>query len=116
MSTMRLFLARSARCLVLAAGLLACASPAAASGSWRCGNRLVGTGTFAFDVLRTCGAPDDRIASVDFVSVRLRHGVDVVRAVPVEVWTYNLGPRSFVRVLTFRDRRLVYVAEGGYGW
>jgi len=34
------------------------------------------------------------------------------RAVPVEHWIYRRGAKQFVRVLTFRDGRLVAIDEG----
>jgi len=34
------------------------------------------------------------------------------RAVPVEHWIYSRGAKQFVRVLTFRDGRLVAIDEG----
>jgi len=34
------------------------------------------------------------------------------RAVPVENWIYSRGAKQFVRVLTFRNGRLVAIDEG----
>jgi hypothetical protein len=34
----------------------------------------------------------------------------------LEVWTYNLGPRSFIRHLEFDDGILVRIETGGYGY
>jgi hypothetical protein len=116
MSIIRRLVSTYALRIALALGVLAGAQDASAGGSFRCGNRLVSHGSSSFDVVRRCGGPAFRSFSIDYVTVRLRHGVEVLRAVPVEVWTYNLGPRQFLRFLTFRNNRLVHVGEGDYGW
>jgi hypothetical protein len=95
---------------------LALAGGAAASNSWRCGNRLVHDGATRSEIVRICGAPSDRNASVEYRSARLRSGEEILQAVLVEVWTYNRGPRQFIRYLTFRDGLLDDVSEGGYGY
>jgi hypothetical protein len=95
--------------------LLCAASPAFGGGSWRCGSRLVGAGQSIEDVYDLCGEPTDRVASTEFVTIHLRCGVDVTRAMLVENWLYNRGPKQFVRYLTFRDGTLVGIEEGSYG-
>ena len=44
----------------------------------------------------------------------LQHNRSVVE-VPVEVWTYNFGPRSFMREVTFTDSRVTRIKTLGYG-
>ena len=89
---------------------------ALAASSWRCGSRLVGRGDSIADVYTRCGEPDDRLASTELVTVEVSPGVAVTRAVPIERWTYNPGPRQFVRALTFRDGALLEIDEGSYGY
>jgi len=89
--------------------------PALAASSLRCGSRLVGEGQTIDDVYDRCGEPTNRMVSVEFVTVRVSCDVTVTRAVPVENWTYNLGPKQFVRYLTFRDGTLIAIDEGSYG-
>jgi len=89
--------------------------PALAASSLRCGARLVGEGQTIDDVYARCGEPTERTVSTAFVTVRVSCDVSVTRAVPVENWTYNLGPKQFVRLLTFRDGRLIAIDEGSYG-
>jgi Protein of unknown function (DUF2845) len=91
-------------------------SPALGASSWQCGSRLVGPGQSTSDVYALCGEPTDRVASTEFVTFHARRGLEVTRAVFVERWRYDLGPRRFVRYLTFRDGRLVDIGEGGYGF
>jgi hypothetical protein len=95
--------------------LLSPAYPALAASSWRCGSRLVGEGETIDDVYERCGEPTDRTVSMEFVTVRVSCDVSVTRAVPVENWTYDRGPKQFVRYLTFRDGTLVAIDEGSYG-
>jgi len=109
---MRLYVHLSGALLVAA---FAAASPALGAGSWRCGARLVGTGQSPSDVYARCGEPTDRAIATEFVTVRLRSGIEITRAVLVERWTYDRGPRQLVRYLTFHDGRLAHIDEGGYG-
>jgi hypothetical protein len=105
--------------LALAATLLLCAgldATAHAGSSLRCGNRLVSDGSPIDEVFKRCGQPTFRTVSSEFVSFETPSGVVVTREIPVETWTYNRGPREFVRYLTFRNGHLVRVAEGDYGY
>lgn len=107
----------------LAAALLLCAfvlgpSTVAAwpvGSSFRCGSRLVGTGQTLDDVYALCGDPTARFTTTELVTVHVGRDLDVTRPVVVDVWTYDRGPKRFVRFLTFRDGLLVDVDEGSYG-
>jgi len=101
---------------LLAVVLLGAASPALGAASWHCGSRLIGTGQSGEEVYALCGEPTDQEVSTEFVTFHLRRGIDVTRAVLVEHWFYNLGPKQFVRYLTFRDGTLVGIGEGSYGY
>jgi hypothetical protein len=106
-------------CLVtLAVGLVAdgVAAPARAADTLRCGNRLVRDGDTQDEVFRRCGKPAFRNFSTELISFETASGFVVTKAVPVETWTYNRGPREFVRYLKFRDGRLVRIVAGGYGY
>lgn len=87
----------------------------AAAESLRCGSRLVGEGHSTVDVYDRCGEPTERASEIEFVTVHLRGGVDVTRPVRIDRWTYDRGPKQFVRYLTFVDDRLVAIDEGSYG-
>lgn len=88
----------------------------AAAWSWRCGARLVVPGQTTADVYALCGEPVERSVSTEYVTVRLSDHVTVTRAVAVEEWTYNRGPKQFLRYLAFRDGTLVGIDEGTYGY
>jgi hypothetical protein len=110
-------------CLVL--------SPAAhADDTLRCGMKLVQVGNTAYDVRSICGIPDwvdqhvesRAVSRPAVVPCRTGRGYgsctvllqDAVQ-VPVEVWTYDFGPRQFIEYLTFEQGRLVNVQSGPYG-
>lgn len=81
----------------------------------RCGNRIVSTGDWDFQVRERCGEP----AWTDTYSELLVSGIDgpIERRVERvhDEWFYNFGPRSLVRRLVFVDGRLARIETGGYG-
>ena len=77
-------------------------------------------GDSAYEVLQKCGEPalrDGRALSRS-VAVRVAPGVveAEVREGSLEVWSYDFGPRSFVRFLVFLDGTLLRVETGSYGY
>jgi hypothetical protein len=102
------------RLLVAFGIVLASANPALA-GSWRCGSRLIGEGQTIDEVYDRCGEPTERVASTEFVTFHVRCDVDVTRTVPMEQWTYDRGPKQFIRYLVFRNGILIGIEEGSYG-
>ncbi|MFO1457135.1 MAG: DUF2845 domain-containing protein [Steroidobacteraceae bacterium] len=105
---------------VLAAGLLA--AGAARADAFRCGTRLVVEGTTRGEVLARCGEPSDvERRSVLRRPTFWRHGrpyylSDDVVEVPVELWTYNLGPNKLMRRLRLEDGTVVEIETLGYGY
>ena len=103
--------------------------PEAAS-AFRCGTRIVNIGDTKWEVLNKCGPPQwqeaweekriDRVyraPDLDFHRSReSRYPLGVVTYVPVEEWTYNLGPSQFMRILRFEGNRLIRIETGGYGF
>jgi hypothetical protein len=107
---------------------LAVAWPAAAvaDGGFRCGTRVVDVGDHMAEVQNKCGEPD-------FVTQRterriVRHTVRVRRGpveewvteeieveVPLDEWTYDFGPNSFLRFVTFENSQIVNIRTGEYG-
>jgi len=94
----------------------------AAADSFRCGSRLVSDGDSTDKVASLCGPPTD-IQRHDI----LRRPVEWIRGrpyymsylpepVPVEYWTYNLGPNRLMRRLKFEDGLLVDVDTLSYGY
>lgn len=94
---------------VVAIVLCALAAPAAADGM-RCRGGLVESGATMAIVQDKCGAPTGTAHSE---AVGVHRGL-AVRTV-TDVWTYDTGPRDFVRILTFVDGILQTIALGDYG-
>lgn len=63
-----------------------------------CGGRLVSEGDSKAEVEAKCGEPASK-------ETRSKG----------EEWVYDFGPRSLVRILTFRGGRLIGTETGGYG-
>ena len=109
--------------------LLACAgwTTVRADDGFRCRTgRLVSLGDRMPEVQGRCGDPD-------FVSTRIekrkvKHRVtrwvggvqesvieEVEVEVPLDEWTYDLGPQSFIRYVLFENGSVINVTTGGYG-
>lgn len=106
--------------LLIAATLLW--TSAAAADSFRCGTKLVSDGDSTDKVEALCGPPSSiQRREVLQRPIRWFRGrpfftsFDLV-AVPVEVWTYNLGPHKLMRRLKFEDGLLVDVETLGHGY
>lgn len=103
----------------------------------RCERDLISRGDNQGEVLAACGEPvfatqktiyrsgipNRRFGSfsalgsgyyVDITSQELIHHNRSVVEVPVEVWTYNFGPRVFMREITFIDGRVDRIRTLGY--
>ncbi len=119
---------RPARTANLASALLcfvalsfATITPARADG-FRCGTRLVVEGSTRGEVLTRCGEPTDvERRTILRRPVFWRHGrpyylSDELAEVPVETWTYNLGPHKLMRRLRLEDGVVVEIDTLGYGY
>lgn len=107
---------------VVTLAIVALWAQGAAADSFRCGSRLVSDGDSTDKVEALCGPPTD-IQRHDILRrpVEWFHGrpfftsFDPVE-VPVEYWTYNLGPNKLMRRLRFEDGLLVDVDTLSYGY
>jgi hypothetical protein len=105
--------------LVLVA--LGVAIPAHAD-AMRCRNRLVREGDTRAAVRDLCGQPSDvqtrtilRRPYYDY-NGRLAYYGDGLVEIPVEVWTYNLGPYKLMRRIRFVDGIIDDIETLGYGY
>jgi hypothetical protein len=95
---------------------------AAGADSMRCGTRLVSDGDSTSKVEALCGAPTDiQRKEVLQRPVRWYRGRPYYTSyepvpIPVEYWTYNLGPSKLMRRLKFEDGLLVDVETLGHGY
>ncbi len=111
---------KSAATLALAAALLW--SGGAAADSFRCGTRLVTDGDSTDKVEALCGVPTSiQRSEVMQRPIRWYRGRPYYTSyepvpIPVEYWTYNLGPSKLMRRLKFEDGLLVDVETLSHGY
>lgn len=86
------------------------AAPHQADDGLQCSARLVNRGDTKPEVFSKCGRPTFQDQRTE---VRLQGSTLVT--ITVDVWTYNNGPRSFLRTLTFENGRLVEIRAGSQG-
>jgi hypothetical protein len=85
----------------------------------RCDHAALRTGMSTFDVLALCGEPALREVRVEtrlWAAGEGEGGVATASGVPAEIWTYDFGPRAFVRFLEFVDGTLAKIETGSYGY
>lgn len=107
----------------LAAGLLlvGLAPPASADGM-RCGSQLVHDGDGRDKVLQLCGRPTERENRSILRRPAIQRNGRVIYfgathvEVPVEIWTYNLGPGKLMRRIRFVDGVIEEIETLGYGY
>ena len=102
--------------VALAVLLLAAAAPAHA---FRCGSRIITRGDHADKILRYCGEPVAVTTRLKQRSYVTEHGVvlrGALEEVVVEEWTYNLGPRQFMRVVRLENGYVEEIKYLGYGY
>ena len=111
---------KTATILMLAAALLW--ADGAAADSFRCGSKLVTDGDSTDKVEALCGAPSSvRRSEVMQRPIRWYRGRPYYTSyepvpIPVEYWTYNLGPNKLMRRLKFEDGLLVDVETLSHGY
>lgn len=86
----------------------------------RCEPSALHVGDVKLDVLSRCGEPavaerrDDLVRQTADVGT----GVVVTKTVTIvsEVWTYDFGPQTFVRFVSFEDGVVTRIDTGGHGY
>jgi hypothetical protein len=102
--------------MALALGMVSTAN------AFRCGNRIVTEGDTRLDVLARCGRPSDIVTSSlqrrrhDFHRGYRAYITDGYEDLPVEYWTYNLGPNRLMQRLRLIDGTVVNIETLGYGY
>ncbi len=82
---------------------------ALASGSMRCGSRIVDEEALAAELLSACGEPSFR----DRFTVQVPNGAFVA---DTEIWTYDFGPQQLLRLVTLRNGQISNIESDGYGF
>ncbi|NBC13710.1 MAG: DUF2845 domain-containing protein [Gammaproteobacteria bacterium] len=100
---------------------LLCIAFVAPAHALRCGTGVVSEGDSTLELLQTCGEPTLKEQTERQVSYRIYdrvHGryTTAYDTVPVEIWTYNFGPRRFIQRITIEDGRIKRIERGGYGY
>ena len=80
-----------------------------------CGDRIISRGESKGEVLAKCGEPFYRTSHDEELWEPMGATGSRRVAVTVEEWTYNFGPQRFMRIITFRNGRVVDVRTGNYG-
>jgi hypothetical protein len=99
--------------------LLLAASPARAD-SMRCGSRLISDGDSIEKVLHHCGEPTYKYRTWIVRQPQFEFGNDEIafpgrEDVPVDYWTYDLGPNQLMRKLRFVAGELQSIETLDYG-
>jgi hypothetical protein len=81
-----------------------------------CTEQVVKVGDTQGEVVNRCGEPASKESSQEEDVVSRDSQLKRSVYVNVEKWTYNLGPHSFIRILTFRNGKLSEIKSGGYGY
>jgi hypothetical protein len=100
--------------LVFILSVLVAAVPVAA-GTMRCNGTVVSLGETKAEVVMKCGEAASRDSRQEEFFEGTEGAGARIKTVTVDDWTYDFGPDSLLRFLTFRNNRLVEIKEGGYG-
>ena len=129
---MRVFDRSPLRCVTGALVLFACFPLAAAAGSLRCGEALIGEGATQAEVAARCGQPSqiNRQTLYSEGAAALPGGPPPVNGPPVlpgvvarsaseaavETWIYNFGPSRLMQSIRFENGVVVKIESLGYGF
>ncbi len=84
--------------------------------AFRCGGKLVTEGNSKISVLKKCGEPNwkDRWGEeiVELPDTDFEHRITRIN----ERWIYNRGPTHFLRIITFRDGKVIAIETGSRGF
>jgi hypothetical protein len=84
-----------------------------------CDPGVIRSGDTTYDLVSLCGEPVFRDTREEQIAVAESDGQVAVGASAVvvkETWTYDFGPRAFVRYVSVRDGRVTGVRTGSYGY
>ena len=80
-----------------------------------CDDRIISTGDTKGEVLAKCGEPFYRTSHDEELREQFEETRSRKVVVTVEEWTYNFGPQRFLRIITFRNGKVVDIRTGQYG-
>lgn len=78
----------------------------------RCNGKVVSVGDLKSDVIAKCGNPTfSNIISFETKEETFGNKINTVET-PVEQMTYNQGPNTFLKILTFKEGKLIKIEDG----
>jgi len=81
----------------------------------RCNFEIFSLGTTSAEVAAKCGEPDWKEQRYETVTQKIAGGRRQL-FITIDEWTFNFGPTSFMRILTFRNGNLVDIKSGDKGF
>ena len=80
-----------------------------------CDDRVLSVGDTKADILVKCGEPFYKSSHHEELKEKFDDSSSRKVIVTVEEWTYNFGPRQFMRIITFRNGIVADIRTGDYG-
>ena len=78
----------------------------------RCNGKVVSVGDLKSEVIAKCGPPMfSNIISFETKREKFDNKINTVET-PVEQMTYNQGPNTFLKILTFKEGKLIKIEDG----
>lgn len=88
----------------------------AQAANFECGGKTILLGTTQAEVAARCGKPTWQDVWEEEIIEVIERGVERRRILSIDEWAYNQGPNRFVKILKFRNGKLMGVRDGGYGY
>ena len=102
--------------LLIALLIIALLPDIGAASEYRCEGKIISVGDTSGELLAKCGEPDWKQSHTEEIVKTLDKDNTRKIIIDVEEWTYNLGPRRFMRIFKLRNGRVVAIRLGDYGF
>jgi hypothetical protein len=83
--------------------------------SFTCTGGIISAGDSRTDLIMKCGEPDRKDSHNEEIVERTDREITRKIYITVEEWTYDLGPRQFMRIVTIKNGTISDIRTGGYG-
>lgn len=102
--------------VILLAAFFIAVNTISEAASFRCGNRVISDGDRKYDVIMKCQRP----LFSDYIEKEVIRRVSENEwrkfSVQQELWLYNYGPASLMRLMVFENEKLMEIRTLGYGY
>jgi hypothetical protein len=102
--------------LVIALSIIALLPGAGVCSGYRCEGKIISVGDTSGELLAKCGEPDWKQSHTEEIVKTLDEDNKRKIIIDVEEWTYNLGPRRFMRIFKLKNGKVVDIRLGDYGY